>query len=126
MRTLIAIVVGVGVLGYGAFYYIQHLAAEPPLELPHRRPSSAGDLLPTISATGTVEPEEVVDVGAQVAGLIKRLGDDPHDPGKVIDYGSHVEDGHRVWPTIDDSLYKAPGRAGRGGPAALRGGPAAK
>jgi len=29
---------------------------------------SRGDLLVSISATGTVEPEEVIDVGAQVAG----------------------------------------------------------
>ena len=27
-----------------------------------------GDLRSTINATGTIEPEEVVDVGAQVAG----------------------------------------------------------
>jgi HlyD family secretion protein len=35
-----------------------------------------GDLLVTISATGTVEPEEVVDVGAQVAGKIEFFGED--------------------------------------------------
>ena len=33
-----------------------------------------GDLQATISATGTVEPEEVVDVGAQVAGRIVSFG----------------------------------------------------
>ena len=33
-----------------------------------------GDLKATISATGTVEPEEVVDVGAQVAGRIVSFG----------------------------------------------------
>jgi len=32
-----------------------------------------GDLQSTISATGTVEPEEVVDIGAQVAGKIVSL-----------------------------------------------------
>ena len=32
-----------------------------------------GDLQATISATGTVEPEEVVDIGAQVAGKIVSL-----------------------------------------------------
>jgi len=30
----------------------------------------------TISASGTIEPVEVVDVGAQVAGLIKAFGTD--------------------------------------------------
>ncbi|MGA7878987.1 MAG: RND transporter, partial [Desulfoferrobacter sp.] len=33
-------------------------------------PVKRGDLVMFISATGTVEPEEVVDVGAQVAGQI--------------------------------------------------------
>ena len=33
-----------------------------------------GDLLATIGATGTVEPEEVIDVGAQVAGQILSFG----------------------------------------------------
>ena len=35
-----------------------------------------GDLVTTINATGTLEPEEVVDVGAQVAGLIVSFGKD--------------------------------------------------
>src|SRR5512143_206586 len=45
-----------------------------------------GNLQLTISATGTVEPEEVVDVGAQVAGQIKSLGADPRDASKTVDY----------------------------------------
>ena len=36
-------------------------------------PVKRGDLVATISATGTVEPEEVVDVGAQVAGFDSHL-----------------------------------------------------
>jgi len=65
-----------------------------------------GDLLVNITATGTIEPEEVVDVGAQVAGRIERLGDDQHRPGKTIDYGSEVEQG-TVLAQIDDSVYRA-------------------
>src|SRR6266480_1957534 len=45
-----------------------------------------GDVAATISASGTIEPEEVVDIGAQVAGLIKSFGTDIN--GKSIDYGS--------------------------------------
>jgi len=67
-------------------------------------PVKRGDLIATISATGTVEPEEVVDVGAQVAGLILTFGKDKH--GKVIDYGSVVDAG-TVLAQIDDSLYAA-------------------
>lgn len=63
-----------------------------------------GDLLATISATGTVEPEKVVDVGAQVAGKIISFGRDKN--GTEIDYGSIVEEG-TVLAQIDDSLYTA-------------------
>ncbi len=63
-----------------------------------------GDLVPNISATGTVEPQEVVDVGAQVEGQIISFGTD--DKGKMIDYGSTVEAG-TVLARIDDTLYQA-------------------
>jgi HlyD family secretion protein len=63
-----------------------------------------GELLATISATGTVEPTEVVDVGAQVGGLIKTFGRDKN--GKTIDYATVVEEG-TVLAKIDDSLYAA-------------------
>ena len=67
-------------------------------------PIKRGDLLAAISATGTVEPEEVIDVGAQVAGQIISFGKDKN--GKTIDYGSTVEEG-TVLAQIDDSLYAA-------------------
>jgi HlyD family secretion protein len=67
-------------------------------------PVTRGDLLATISATGTVEPEEVIDVGAQVAGKIVAFGKDKN--GKTVDYGSVVEEG-TVLARIDDALYAA-------------------
>jgi HlyD family secretion protein len=67
-------------------------------------PVKRGDLMATISATGTVEPEEVVDIGAQVAGKIVAFGTDKH--GKTVDYGSVVGKG-TVLARIDDSLYAA-------------------
>lgn len=63
-----------------------------------------GDLRATIGATGTVEPEEVVDIGAQVAGKIVTFGKDKQ--GKPVDYGSVVEAG-MVLAQIDDALYAA-------------------
>ena len=63
-----------------------------------------GDVAATISATGTIEPIEVVDVGAQVAGLIKAFGTDV--AGKTIDYGSVVEEGAML-AQIDESVYAA-------------------
>lgn len=63
-----------------------------------------GDLVDSISATGTVEPEEVIDVGAQVAGQILSFGKDVS--GKTVDYDSKVEAG-TILARIDDSLYAA-------------------
>lgn len=62
-----------------------------------------GELSISVSATGTVEPEEVIDVGAQVAGQIIKFGTDIE--GKVIDYGSVVEAGAML-AQIDESLYQ--------------------
>jgi HlyD family secretion protein len=67
-------------------------------------PVKRGDLLVSISATGTVEPEEVIDVGAQIAGQILSFGKDAS--GKSVDYGSMVDAG-TILAKIDDSLYAA-------------------
>jgi HlyD family secretion protein len=65
-----------------------------------------GDLVATIGSSGTCEPQEVVDVGAQIAGLLDTFGQDPDTPGKTIDYGSKVKEGELL-AHIDDSLYVA-------------------
>src|SRR5262249_10182263 len=65
-----------------------------------------GDLRSTINATGTIEPEEVVDVGAQVAGRIESFGTDPRDPGKPVSYGTRVEQG-TVLARLDSALFQA-------------------
>jgi HlyD family secretion protein len=51
-----------------------------------------------------VEPEEVVDVGAQVSGQFLEFGKDK--AGKPIDYGSIVESG-MLLAKIDPSLFQA-------------------
>lgn len=63
-----------------------------------------GDLMATIKSSGTVEPEEVVDVGAQVAGQINSFGKDANE--KTVDYGSVVEV-NTVLAQIDDTIYAA-------------------
>ena len=76
MRILIVLVVIVGSIAAGATYYVKWLAAEPQASF-RTTNVRRGDLLLTIGATGTVEPEFVVDIGAQVVGRIKGLGIDP-------------------------------------------------
>ena len=61
-----------------------------------------GDILSTISETGTVEPEELVDVGAQVAGQVLAFGKD--EEGNEVDYGSPVAEG-TLLAKIDDTVY---------------------
>jgi HlyD family secretion protein len=63
-----------------------------------------GDVAATISASGTIEPSETVDVGAQVAGRITSFGTDI--AGQTIDYNSVVEKGAML-AKIDDSVYAA-------------------
>ena len=66
--------------------------------------ATRADLLSSVAATGTLEPEDVIDVGAQVGGMIKSFG--TAADGKGVDYGSPVDAG-TVLASIDDSLYRA-------------------
>ncbi|MBR7120999.1 MAG: efflux RND transporter periplasmic adaptor subunit [Lentisphaeria bacterium] len=97
----LAIVVIIGVLswwGYKSFYQDQ-------TEISFKTEAvSKEDLTSSISASGTVEPEELINVGAQVSGKIMHFGTDVN--GNPIDYGSYVKAG-TLLAQIDDVLYKA-------------------
>jgi HlyD family secretion protein len=88
----------------GAFWWINN----QPEPLPKFRTlaPNRGELLIAVSATGTVEPVEVVDVGAQIVGRVKEFGPDRGAEGKTIDYGSKVKQGD-ILSQIDDSTYLA-------------------
>src|SRR3954452_16468032 len=103
MRILMVIVVLMAGLGASAWYLYggAHARSEYRMGTVKR-----GDLVATISATGTLEPEEVVDIGAQVAGLIQEFGRDPRDSSKAVDYGTPVEAG-TVLARIDPAVYQA-------------------
>lgn len=62
-----------------------------------------GDFVNKVQATGTLEPQELVDVGAQVTGEIKEFGTDVH--GKRVDYGSEVKAG-QLLARIDDTIVE--------------------
>jgi HlyD family secretion protein len=103
-RLFVLLVVLAAVAGGGYYLYTQSAA---PSQSPFRTaPVKRGDLVVRISSTGPTQPEEVVDIGAQVAGMILRLGTDPTDGKKAIEWTSEVEPG-TVLAQIDDSLYKA-------------------
>jgi len=103
MKRLLIALLSVVLLGGGAWFWY---------ERSHRSNGGTyrteqvkrGSLLASISATGTLEPEDTVDVGAQVAGMIKEFGTGAD--GKPIDYNSPVEPG-TVLVRIDDALYQA-------------------
>lgn len=65
---------------------------------------SKGEILATISATGIIQPEEVVDVGAQVTGQIIEFGTDV--AGNRIDNRSEVVE-DQLLARIDDVPLQA-------------------
>src|SRR5262245_35557523 len=50
-----------------------------------------GPVAVTVRGSGTVEPEEVIVVGAKVGGPVLKFGTDPQD--RPIDYGTEVQEG---------------------------------
>ena len=62
------------------------------------------DVVKTIDATGTVEPEDLVDVAARVSGEIIAFGKDKN--GKEVDYGSEIREGD-VIALIDDQIQQS-------------------
>ena len=104
MRFLIVGLLVVALIGGGYFFYTRMSA--PPVVALKTAPVTKGDLVTSISATGTIEPEEVVNVGAQVTGPIAKLGDDPKSPDKMVGWDSQVEK-DQVLAQIDDTLYRA-------------------
>jgi HlyD family secretion protein len=104
MRTLTVSLLVLALAGGGAVYGYRQLASRNDMVY-RTEPAARGDLLASITATGTVEPEDVIDVGAQVVGQIKEFGVDTKT-GKPIDYSSTVEQGS-VLAHIDDVLYRA-------------------
>ncbi|MFT3882209.1 MAG: efflux RND transporter periplasmic adaptor subunit [Gemmatales bacterium] len=96
------LLIGVLALGGTGYWYWQR--GNGPTVSYRTATVEKGDLRVGINSTGTLEPEEVVDVGAQVAGQIITLGKDPREKNRIIDYGSPVEEG-TILAKIEDSIY---------------------
>jgi len=59
------------------------------------QPVENGDLLVTVTATGTLEPINQVDVGSELSGIIKRV---------AVDYNDSVESGQPLAELDTDRL----------------------
>jgi HlyD family secretion protein len=123
MKAILTILILIGLAVGGGYYYTTRVAADPPASF-RTTTVKRGDLSSTISATGTVEAEELVDVGAQCVGPIREFGIDPTDLAKFkrdnkrdpspaemkklkrIDYGSTVLE-NTLLAQIDPVTYQA-------------------
>jgi HlyD family secretion protein len=105
LRITLVLALVVGLLAAGGWGVWYALGQNPAAGF-RTATAERGDLVATISATGTIEPEEVIDIGAQVAAQVKNFGTDPRDPKKSIDYGTPVHPG-TLLAQLDDALYKA-------------------
>jgi HlyD family secretion protein len=116
MKKILVMILLVILLGGGAFWYWQAHASTSS----NFRYASVkrGRLVATVGSTGTLQPREVVDIGAQVAGPIVFIGKDSNTQSGIVDWGSAVEgpvldtDGKivkkgTVLAQIDQALYEA-------------------
>src|SRR5688500_15783890 len=102
IRNLVVILLAVGLLAAGTkWYQARNGVADETFRTVE---VSRGEILSTIGATGTLQPEEVINVGAQVAGRIIEFGKDV--TGKTVDYGSEIDEG-RVLALIDPAVYQS-------------------
>jgi HlyD family secretion protein len=89
MRRIVIAAIAIVAVAGGAYWYWGTAAQTGPhfvfAELKRGRIES------TVGATGTLQPREIVDVGAQVVGRIVFIGPDPSTQSKIVDWGSEVE-----------------------------------
>ncbi|MGH8280292.1 MAG: efflux RND transporter periplasmic adaptor subunit, partial [Gammaproteobacteria bacterium] len=96
LKYIVAAVVVIVVVIVGVFLWRAHLAAQNA----HRYQTAEigyGNVAETVSATGTINPQLIVNVGTQVSGTVQNL---------YADYNSHVTTGE-VLLTLDPTLFKA-------------------
>lgn len=104
MKTMLSLLILTAVAGVVSFFLWPGGLAKPPKF--RTLPVVRDDLLIAVSATGTVEPVEIIDVGAQIVGSIKSFGPDVGRPGKTVDYRSHVKQDD-VLAQLDDLPHRA-------------------
>ncbi len=107
VRTIVLLLLVAALAGGG--WYLWQLSTSNGGKAEYRTESvKKGNLSATITATGTLEPQQVIDVGAQVAGLVLKFAPaDPANPnGPVVDYCTVVKSGQPL-AYIDPTIYQA-------------------
>ena len=69
MKTILALSAAAVIVVGGVVLYVRYRNADPPLAF-RTVPIKKGDIVALVSATGTLEPQDTVDVGSQVTGPI--------------------------------------------------------
>lgn len=93
-RRILAAVVGVAVLAVGGWY----IFARPNSGSAYlTQPVQTGDVEETVTALGTLQPLQYVDVGTQVSGQLRAIH---------VTYGEQVEEG-QLLAEIDPTIYES-------------------
>ncbi len=104
MRKLITLLILLSLAG-GGFWWYKNRPKTAQAKIAYKTEAVIrGKTTQTILATGTIEPEDLIDIGAQVTGQIMKFGTDTN--GKEVDYCSEVKKG-QLLARIDDVTYKA-------------------
>jgi HlyD family secretion protein len=114
-KIIILALILIALAGGGYWYWEAHASSGTVFRFEE---VTRGRLVSTVGATGTLQPSEVVDVGAQVLGRIIYIGKDKNTHSGIVDWGSEVvgpvldSSGKEVKPgtllaQIDPSLYEA-------------------
>ncbi len=103
VKTFFTWALVLAVLVGGAAWYVLSDKKEDSTGMLTTTAVTRGDFVSKVQATGTLEPQELVDVGAQVTGEIKEFGVDTE--GRRVDYGSEVKEG-QLLARIDDTIVE--------------------
>jgi HlyD family secretion protein len=88
MKKIVLIVLAIAAVASGGFWYWESRGQQrTSFSLAKVR---RGHVAATVGSTGTLQPREIVDVGAQVVGRIISIGADPNTRSKIVDWGSEV------------------------------------
>ncbi len=104
MKKGLGLLLVLAAIGGGAWWYFSR-PQEQVVPVAYKTAElTRGQVTQTIRATGTIEPEDLIDIGAQITGQIMAFGVDTQ--GREVDYCSEVKKG-QLLARIDDVTYKA-------------------